>query len=115
MVVLKNGGRDIAVVPVRSLQFISFLEETEPEPKPEPPSPMPSGHNCVEKTGFSAGDRAVVTLPGDQWRNMTVDILGPLTFPPNTYATKIRGEVLVSVYHRDNLRLVPDERRNESR
>lgn len=105
-----DSNNDIAVFHKAHVKAIAFKEE-----KPEPPAPMPSGHNCAEKTGFSAGDRAVVTLPGDQWRNMTVDILGPLTFPPNTYATKIRGEVLVSVYHRDNLRLVPEERRNESR
>lgn len=101
---------DIAVFHATQVKIIAFRDK-----KPEPSAPMPSGHNCGEKTGFSAGDRAVVTLPSDSWRGMTVDVLGPLEFPSHTFATKIRGEVLIKVYHRDDLRPVPEERRNESR
>lgn len=100
----------IAAFNIAHVKYIAFRDE-----KPEPPAPMPSGHNCVEKTGFSAGDRAVVTQADDKWVSLTVDIVGYLAEAPDLFVTKRRGEVACRLYHKCNLRPVPEERRNESR
>lgn len=101
---------DIAVFHATQVKIIAFRDK-----KPEPPAPMPSGHNCVEKTGFSAGDRAVVIQADDKWVSLTVDIVGYLADAPDLFVTKRRGEVACRLYHQCNLRTVPEERRNESR
>lgn len=101
---------DIAVFHATQVKIIAFRDK-----KPEPPAPMPSGHNCVEKTGFSAGDRAVVLQSCDPWNCLTVDIVGHIADDPDLIVTKRRGEVACRLYHRNNLRPVPEARRNESR
>lgn len=111
-----DKGEDIVVFNKAHVKLIAFRDT-----KPEPPTDYALGHKDDKNTGLSAGDRAVVLLPGHQWYGMTVDVIGPYKSDSSDtrgsayYAIKFRGEVPVRVLRSDFLRPVPEERRNDSR